>query len=256
MSRVQTIPSTPGMVCGNIATRDGGQPLSGGEGCIATCHEAVSLRILVISAHADDAEDALGGTIGRLIEEGHETHYLALSICEESVPPGFPRDVLHTECLASTKVLGIPADLVTIKRLPVRRFPDHRQEILDEFIGLRKQVEPEVVFGPSTADVHQDHATVTGEVVRAFRRTSSIFGYDFPWNVLYTAKLDLFYELNERHLARKVEALQHYKSQLTKENNCLTEEYVRSLAIERGNRVGVRYAEAFEVVREVRRIAP
>jgi LmbE family N-acetylglucosaminyl deacetylase len=212
------------------------------------------VRILVVSAHADDGEDALGGTIVRLLEESHDIQYLALSICEDSVPEGFARDILHTECLASTKALGLPEDHVTIRRFAVRRFPEHRQEILDELLRLRKRLEPEVVFAPSTADIHQDHITVSAEVIRAFRRSASIYGYDFPWNVLYTAQLNVFYELEERHLRRKVEALQHYKSQLTKENNCLTEEYVRSLAIERGNRVGVRYAEAFEAIRDVRRV--
>lgn len=211
------------------------------------------MRVLVISAHADDAEDALGGTIVRLLEEGHEIHYLALSICEDSVPPGFPADILSDECLASTAVLGIPRENIVIRRYPVRRFPERRQEILDEFVEVRRKLEPDVVFAPSTADVHQDHTTVSSEVIRAFRRTSSLFGYDFPWNVLFTAQLSMFYELGERHLGKKIEALQLYKSQLAKENNCLTGEYVRSLAIERGNRVGVRYAEAFEVIREVRR---
>ncbi len=210
-------------------------------------------RVLVISAHADDAEAALGGTIVRHLADGDEVRYLALSICEDSVPPAFPRDILATECAASTALLGIPPARVTIRRLPVRRFPEHRQEILDEFIGVRKEFDPEIVFSPSTADVHQDHATVSAEVIRAFRRSASIYGYDFPWNVLYTAQLNLFYELTEAQLRRKIDALQRYKSQLSKENNCLTEEYVRSLAIERGNRVGVRYAEAFEVVRDVRR---
>lgn len=212
------------------------------------------MRILVVSAHADDAEDALGGTIVRLLEESQDIHYLALSICEDSVPEGFPRDILHTECLASTKTLGLPEDRVTIRRFAVRRFPEHRQEILDELVRFRNRLEPDVVFTPSTADVHQDHTTVSAEVIRAFRRSASLYGYDFPWNVLYTAQLNVFYELEERHLRKKVEALQHYKSQLAKDNNCLTEEYVRSLAIERGNRVGVRYAEAFEAIREVRRV--
>lgn len=212
------------------------------------------MRVLVVSAHADDAEDALGGTMVRLLEESHDLHYLALSICEDSVPAGFPRDILHSECIASTKALGLSEDNVTIRRFAVRRFPEHRQEILDELIRYRARLEPDVVFGPSTADVHQDHTTVAAEIIRAFRRTASIYGYDFPWNVLYTAQLNVFYELEERHIRMKVDALQHYKSQLAKENNCLTEEYVRSLAIERGNRVGVRYAEAFEAIREVRRV--
>jgi len=212
------------------------------------------MRVLVVSAHADDAEDALGGTIIRMLEEGDDVHYLALSICEDSVPAAFPRDILHSECLASTRTLGLAQDHVTIRRFPVRRFPEHRQEILEDLLQFRKTLEPEVVFAPSTADVHQDHTTVSGEVIRAFRRSASVYGYDFPWNVLYTAQLNVFWELRERHLQKKVEALQHYKSQLAKENNCLTEEYVRSLAIERGNRVGVRYAEAFEAIRQVRRV--
>jgi N-acetylglucosamine malate deacetylase 1 len=212
------------------------------------------MRIAIVTAHADDAENALGGTIVRFVEEGHEVHYFALSICEDSVPAGFARDILLKECASSTKVLGISPDLLTILRYPVRRIPEHRQEILDEFIRFRKTVEPDAVFSPSTADVHQDHATTSAEVIRAFRRSSSIYGYDFPWNVLYGAKLDLFYELGEDHLRKKVQALQAYKSQLVKEGNPLREEYVRSLAIERGNRIGVKYAEAFEVIREVRKL--
>jgi len=191
----------------------------------------------------------------RLQEEGHEIHYVAFSICEDSVPEGFPRDILYAECLEATRRLGVSADNIVIGRLPVRHLPDHRQEVLDELVAIRKRLDPGAVFAPSTADVHQDHATINAEVIRAFRRTSSIYGYDFPWNVLYSAKLDLFYELTEEHLQKKIHALQAYKSQLAKEGNPLREEYVRSLAIERGNRIGVRYAEAFEVIREVRKLA-
>ena len=191
----------------------------------------------------------------RLIEQDHELHYMAFSICEDSVPNGFPRDVLHAECLEATKRLGVPSANVVIKRLPVRRLPDHRQEVLDDLVAIRKRLEPDAVFAPSTADVHQDHSTVNAEVIRAFRRTSSIYGYDFPWNVLYSARLDLFYELDDRHLTKKVHALKAYQSQLAKESNPLREEYVRSLAIERGNRIGVKYAEAFEVIREVRKLS-
>lgn len=213
------------------------------------------MRVLIVTAHADDAEEALGGTMVRLLDEGHDVHYMAFSICEDSVPSGFPRDALYEECLEATKRLGVSIDNLTIKRLPVRRLPEHRQEILDDLIVVRKKLEPDAVFASSTADIHQDHATINAEVIRAFRRTSSIYGYDFPWNVLYSAKLNLFYELEERHLSKKVHALQAYKSQLVKEGNPLREEYVRSLAIERGNRVGVRYAEAFEVIRELRKLA-
>ena len=81
-----------------------------------------------------------------------------------------------------------------------------------------------------------------------------MYGYDFPWNVLQTSPLQLFVELSENHLKAKVRACECFKSQLAKANNSLTEEYIKSLAIERGNRIGTRYAEAFEVLRDVRRV--
>lgn len=210
------------------------------------------MKVLFMSAHLDDAEAAAGGTISRLVRNGEEVTYFGLSICEESVPPGFPSDVLASECAASSEVLGLLRENLIIRNFPVRRFPERRQNILDELIRLRDSLSPDVVVIPSSSDIHQDHAVVSQEAVRAFRRSSSIFGYDFPWNVLQTSPLQLYIELTDLDLTRKVKALQCYKSQLVKANNCLSPEYVRSLAIERGNRIGKHYAEAFEVVREVR----
>ncbi len=214
------------------------------------------MRTLVLSAHADDAQIALGGTIVRMLEEdSHEIHYVGLSICEESVPKGFPPDILDAECRKACAELAVPANNVELRRYKVRHFPSKRQEILDDLIALRARINPEIVFIPSTSDIHQDHAVLTSEAIRAFRRQSSLYGYDFPWNVLHTGPLNLFVELTESHLARKIVALSHLKSQLEKENNCLTEEYIRSLAVERGNRIGARFAEALEVIREVKRAA-
>jgi len=210
------------------------------------------VKVLFLSAHLDDAEAAAGGTIARLLRNGDEVTYFGLSLCEESVPTGFPADVLASECGASSEILGLFRENLIIRNFPVRRFPERRQDILDELIRLRDSLSPDVVVIPSSSDIHQDHAVVSQEAVRAFRRASSIFGYDFPWNVLQTSPLQFYVELTDPDLARKVKALQCYKSQLVKPNNCLSAEYVRSLAIERGNRIGRHYAEAFEVMREVR----
>jgi LmbE family N-acetylglucosaminyl deacetylase len=125
---------------------------------------------------------------------------------------------------------------------------------LDDLVRLRNDIDPDLVFIPSTSDIHQDHAVLTSEAIRAFRRKCSVYGYDFPWNVLQTSSLQLFVELTEPHLVRKVRACQCFNSQIQKENNCFSEEYIRGLAIERGNRIGCRYAEAFEVLRDVRRV--
>ena len=210
------------------------------------------MKALIISAHADDGDSAAGGVINQMTENGVDVYYIAFSIAEESVPEGFEKDVVEKECREATKILGIPSDKIKILRYPVRAFSNHRQEILDELIKIRNEINPTICFTPSTTDIHQDHTVICNETIRAFQRSASIYGYDFPWNVLYTPKLNLFYELSESNISKKITALQCYKSQLVKPNNCLTEEYIRALAIVRGNMIVVKYAEAFESIREIR----
>lgn len=209
-------------------------------------------RVLAISPHSDDVFAAAGGTLIRLIEEGWDIYHLAFSIAEQSVPEGFARDVVRDECLAAGDVIGIDRANVEIKSYPVRTFPSIRQQILDDLIELRERVGPSLILTPSRTDIHQDHQTVYQEAIRAFRKNASIYGYDFPWNNLHEGKLNLFYALAEEQLERKIDALSCFKSQLAKPNTGLTEEYIRALALERGNRIGAKYAEAFEMVREVR----
>jgi len=211
------------------------------------------LRILILSTHTDDGIITTGGTISRILEEGGDIFYVGLSIAEESVPEGFPKDAVAKECQLSTKVLGIDPKKIYIERFPVRRFPEYRQKILDTIINFRDKIRPNMAFIPATTDIHQDHEVMNRESIRALSRYCSIYGYDFPWNSLNEGKLNLFYQLEERHIRKKVEALSCFKSQIAKKAGYLTEEYVRSLAIERGNRIGTRYAEAFEVIRDIRR---
>src|SRR5512136_1213235 len=86
---------------------------------------------LVIAPHTDDGEFGCGGTIARLIEEGSDVHYAALSIAEDSVPAGLPRDVLADEVAKATQELGLEKRNLVVERIAVRRFPEVRQQILE-----------------------------------------------------------------------------------------------------------------------------
>ena len=203
-------------------------------------------RVLVLSPHTDDGEMAAGGTIARLAAEGRDLLYVALSSCEASVPEGFPPDVLKVECMQSVAVLGIPTGRVVLLNYAVRNFPSSRQEILEDVVRLNKDFRPDLVLVPSSNDLHQDHHVVHEEALRAFKMTSTILGYEHPWNNLgFTT--DVFVNLEERHIVRKIDSLKKYGSQQSKAY--FSEEYVRALAYTRGTQVGFRYAEAFELVR-------
>lgn len=203
-------------------------------------------RILVLSPHTDDAEMAAGGTIARLVAEGKDLRYVALSSCEASVPEGFAPDALKVECMQAVAVLGIPPAGVILLDYPVRNFSSLRQEILEDLVALNRDFGPDLILVPSSNDLHQDHRVVHEEALRAFKTTSSILGYEHPWNNLgFTT--DVFVSLEERHLVRKIESLKKYESQQSRAY--FGEEYVRALAFTRGTQVGFRSAEAFELIR-------
>ncbi len=204
-------------------------------------------RILVLAPHTDDGEFGCGGTISRFIAEGDDVIYVAFSAAEKSLPAGCPPDTLRDEVREATKVLGIPAGNLRILDYPVRDFPQFRQQILEDMIRMKQEINPDLVLLPSTNDTHQDHQVVSQEGFRAFK-TTSMLGYELPWNNL-DFRTNFFVCLDEHHVHRKIAALHCYQSQQGRPY--ASAEFVKSLAITRGTQIGSKYAEVFESIRWV-----
>jgi N-acetylglucosamine malate deacetylase 1 len=202
-------------------------------------------KILVLAPHTDDGEFGCGATINKLVENGCDVYYAAFSSCRQSVPAGFPPDILITEVKAATTVLGIKPENVIIFDYDVRVFNFRRQDILDDLIKLRKKINPDLVFVPSTGDVHQDHATITNEGIRAFKGTS-ILCYELLWNNT-NFNTACFISLDEKHVEAKIKAIGEYRSQ--GHRTYADSEFIKGLAKVRGVQSGNDYAEAFEVIR-------
>ena len=204
-------------------------------------------KVLVLAPHTDDGEFGCGGSISRFIQEDKVIYYAAFSTAEESVPEPWPKDILKTEVREATKRLGIPLENTLIYNFKVRELSYHRQEILEEMVKLKNDIGPDLVFLPSSNDVHQDHSTISIEGIRAFKNTS-ILGYEIPWNNI-EFKTEAFIILSEENIKIKLDALDAYNSQKSK--NYANAEFIRSLAKMRGIQIGSNYAEAFEVIRWV-----
>lgn len=204
-------------------------------------------NVYILAPHTDDGELGAGGTISKLIELGANVYYFAFSTAEQSVPEGFPKDILKTEVLDATSKLGIKKENVIIYNYEVRKLNYARQEILEDLIKHRKNLKPDLVFMPSLNDIHQDHSTIAQEGLRAFKNTT-ILGYELIWNNL-TFDTTSFIKLEKRHIQAKSDALKEYKSQ--GERDYMSEEFIFSLARTRGVQIGTQYAESFEVIRLV-----
>ncbi len=201
--------------------------------------------VLALAPHADDAEFGCGASLSRLVREGATIHYLVLSICEDSVPAEFPKDVMAGEVLEAASLLGVAETNVMVHRYPVRRLSEHRHAILDIMVELRNRLRPAVVFAPSSDDVHQDHQVVSVESRRAFKH-ATILGYELPWNSFRFAATCSF-KVTDADVAAKVSACAAYRSQAHRAYG--SGEWAYHLAKIRGLQGGLELAEAFEVGR-------
>lgn len=162
-------------------------------------------------------------------------------------PPGAMPTRLRDEFLSAMQVLGIPPDKTFVFGYPVRRLSYFRQELLEELVKLRRQVNPNMVFLPSVSDLHQDHQVLNAEGLRCFK-DMTLWGYELPWNNIgFPAQA--FVTLEPRDLKSKWEALQAYQSQFELARPYFSWEFIEGLARVRGVQVKAPYAEAFEVMR-------
>jgi len=197
-------------------------------------------RVLVVSPHTDDAEVSSGGTISRFLREGREVHVLVLSraSAEDTERP-------LQECHRALGILGISPANISTRDFPVRHLSEHRQEILDLFVSVKQQLNPDLVIIPSLNDIHQDHQVAAQEGLRAFKNHASILCFTYTWNLL-TFNTTCFVEFSEDDLNKKIAAISCYRSQI---KAYMKPEITRALALAQGVTISVQYAEAFEVAR-------
>lgn len=197
--------------------------------------------IFAIAPHVDDVELGAGGTIYQL-GKNNTVFYIGLSL-----PPLVESKTLLTEFHESAMILGIKPENIILKNYDPRNLFDVRMDILQFFYDLNQKHKPDFVFLPNSKDIHQSHEVVFAEGRRAFKY-SSLLGYELPWNS-FDFKMDLFIELSEESINKKIEAVNAYTTQ--KSRMFFSNDIVGDLARVRGKQIGKEYAECFEVIRMI-----
>lgn len=203
-------------------------------------------KALVLSPHTDDGELGCGATISKFLhrdQKDWEVHYAYFtSIIKNS--DGTNTNIME-ECIESVGELGIGAGCISTHTYEIRNFNSYRQNILDDMIILNKAYNYDMVFMPSSKDIHQDHKVIYEEGLRAFKNTT-ILGYELPWNNV-EFKATCFIDVSETDIQAKCNALSHYKSQTHR--RYMDSNYIKSQALFRGVQINKLYAEMFEAIR-------
>jgi LmbE family N-acetylglucosaminyl deacetylase len=197
-------------------------------------------KVCFIGAHPDDIELGAGALIAHIAKL---TEVLCITLSDNKQNPELQN--VADECRKSMAVLGVPDDHVTFGGFETRRFPQVRQEILEYLIQMNRSFHPDIVFTHTRADIHQDHATVTEEALRAFRGTT-VLGFDVLRSS-YGFFPNFLVDVTKEDVEKKIEALAQYKTYANK--YYFDPAITRATMIRHGAIAERPYAEGFDILR-------
>lgn len=220
------------------------------------------MKILMIGPHGDDGALGAGATIAKRIHEGHEVYHCVVT---GGINPNCGEELMgrvKQEVRDADRYLGV-RETIFLNFPSVRLETVERSKLNGKILEVIQTLRPDEAYIPHWGDMQLDHRLVVDAAMVALRpkyqhRVSRIYAYETlsetGWHVpnMQNAYIPNVYEDVTETIEKKLEALRIYKLQMMEFPAARSLEAIEALARFRGATVGVRAAEAFSLVRELR----
>ena len=206
------------------------------------------MKILAIGAHFDDVELGCGGALAAHAARGDEVYVFVATVSgfsnqyDQSVRSS---DIARAEAEEAMKIIGV-------KQMFCGDFNTLQVEFVDELniqiLRLVEQLGIEQVYAHWSGDIHHDHQAVARASLHSYRHVPRLLMYRSNW---YHSTLDFrgtFYVDITEHWYTKEQSLRAHQSEMDR-TGAKWISFFRNEAENAGQRIGVRYAEVFEVVK-------
>lgn len=203
------------------------------------------MAIVVFGAHPDDMEIGMGGTIAKYTQAGYDVYMVLVEIPNN-------KEQRLSEAKKASKILG--ADLIFLDMDPDELV--FSRKIVREFDNIIKEYSPNAVYTHWNHDSHQDHVVVTEGVIAATRKNRcSLYMYEqtIPGGIVpYGFRMQSMVDISEVMDIKENSILAH-ESQVNSNGDWWLYG-IKGRAMYRGYQINVKFAEAFEVVKEIKSI--
>jgi LmbE family N-acetylglucosaminyl deacetylase len=226
------------------------------------------MTVLVVAAHPDDEVLGCGGTISKLSRDGHEIH---VAILGEGITSRYDRRedakiALVEELRDSSRQV---AQLLGVKEILLHDFPDNRFDtvpLLDIIKLIEKlidKVRPRIIFTHHGGDLNNDHVITHRALLTATRpasvhRVDEIYAFEVPSSTEWAFgqfaprfRPNVFVDISTT-MKIKLQAMQLYKNELKSFPHPRSIKILQNIAQRWGSNVGLKTAEAFELIRSIR----
>jgi len=222
-------------------------------------------RILIISAHPDDEILGCGGTVARLIKEGHEAYTLILGEGITSRDHERNKRLREKELKELKKQALLANSVLGVKEVFFYDLPDNRfdtvpfLDIVKKIEKIKNKIKPTIIFTHYHKDLNIDHRITYQAVITATRPTKDetvreIYACEIlsstEWSYPFSFNPDVYFDITATFNI-KLEAIKKYSSELRDYPHPRSLKGVEYLARYRGMQIGREYAEGFVTVRRV-----
>lgn len=220
-------------------------------------------KVIVIAPHADDEILGCGATIAKHIEELDEVFIIVASNASIGAPELFSKNAVaetRLEAMAAHKYIGIKETFFLDFPAPaLNAFPEFKISLA--LVDLFNKIKPTHLYLPHPGDLHQDHKAVYRAGLVAARPLNNlliknIYIYETLSETEWAPMNEVGFRPNRfvdvtEFLQKKIDAMRFFRSQLKSFPNPRSVETIEALAKYRGSTIGVNFAEAFYVEREI-----
>jgi len=222
-------------------------------------------KILIIAAHPDDEILGCGGTIARLVNEGNDAYTLILGEGVTSRDEKRDRKKRESEIEELKKQIFEANEIIGVKKVFTFDFPDNRfdsislLDIIKKIEKLKNKIKPDIIFSHYKNDLNIDHKKTYEAVLTATRPMETepvkiIYSFEVlsstEWNYPTKFSPNVFFDISKT-VEKKIEAMKWYQTELRTFPHPRSIETIKSNAKTWGSKVGMQYAEAFELVRSM-----
>lgn len=209
------------------------------------------MNVLAIGAHFDDIELGCGGTLARHVASGDQVH--AYIVTESGFTNG-DNKIVRSNAVARQEGQNALA-VLGIEKYTLGEFPTLEVEFTEalnkQIIRLVEKNRIDLVYTHWAGDVHHDHRVVARASLHSCRHVPTILMYRSNW---YHSDHDFrgnYYVDISDYWEVKEAAIMAHESELVR-TGFKWINFFRNEAENAGQRIGVRKAEVFEVVKVCR----
>jgi len=205
------------------------------------------MNVLGVGSHFDDLELGCSGALIKHAESGDKVYMVVVADSAYKSPQGHAVRSAETaleEGRKASEIIGAELICLNYKTLMIKFDEDLTRKLMD----IIQKLKVGTIYSHWESDIHRDHQNVSKATMMAGRHVPRYFVYRSNFYDTVRPFTGTYYTDITKQIDKKILAIKAYKSELERVRYSWLD-FVINQNENDGQKIGVRYAERFHIIR-------